>query len=84
MPCCLPCVDEGTSECRTGTPLERVDGTLVTSSAHEDVLDGPPERLDWHCVTPNPSLEVVLLCSVEHIYIVTFHDGILDCTLEIL
>ena len=56
------------------------------TSAHEDVLDGSPERLDGPCVTPNPPLEVVLLCSVEHIEkpIVTFHDGILGCTLEIL
>ena len=63
MPCCVPFVDEGTLECGTGAPLERVDGTFVTS-AHEDVLDGPPEQ------------------AVEHI--VTFHDGILGCTLEIL
>ena len=67
MPCCFPRVDEGSLECGTDAPLERVDGTFVTS-AHEDVLDGPPER------------------AVEHIEepIVTLHEGILGCTLEIL
>ena len=60
MPCCVPCVDEGTLECGTGAPLERVEGTFVTS-AHEDVLDGPPERAVEHIEEP----------------MVTLHEGIL-------
>ena len=51
MPCWVPCVDEGTLECGIGAPLERVDGTFVTS-AHEDVLDGPPERAVEHIEEP--------------------------------
>ena len=80
MPCCVPFVDEGTLECWTGAPLERVDGTFVTS-AHEDVLDGPPEQAVEHIEEPILLFMMVYLVAIYR-FCETILTSVSDCVPE--